>query len=152
MNSNRRIKDFEPYFKYLANEKYILELKDKFKDFISSDLIEKVEKEANNENWIIVFGYGEKAFTNKGGWYPTNPYPFLTSDGLNYIDMYSLNENILEKDLNMDNFVTPFNKNKDKVMDNGCFVLDKNKIIYKVNYPDIENYKHVYVIHIPVVS
>lgn len=146
---NGIIKNFEPYFNYLATYDYIQKLKENFNKFIPLDTIDKVKKESRDESWIITFGYNDKAFTNKGGWYSTDPYPFLTSDGLSYIDMYNLNKDILKKDLNMNNFITPFNRNKDLTNRNNCFLLDKNKVIYRENYPIVDDYKHVYIIHIP---
>lgn len=149
-------KQMSLYGDYLPDEKYIDKLEEKLKTFIPNDLIEKAKKESNGESWIIAFGYNEDAFTSRSNWFKTEPYPFITSDGKTYIDMY---REMLKKDengnnqeilnINSKNFITAFNKNKDKCMnENGNYILDKEKRLFKTNYPNVDDYEFVYIKHI----
>lgn len=123
---------------------------------IPFSLIDVVNRESNGESWIIAYGYSDNPYCNKGSWGKTEVYPFVTSDGKTTLDMFNLTYEDL-KNINDDNFVTAFNKNKDiidftnpsYIKENNIYVLDKSKKIYKAEYPDVNDYEHVYVKHIP---
>ena len=85
---NRMAEKEQLYSKYICNEEYRKQLKEKFKRFIPNDLIKKVKEKTNGESWIITYGYDEEPYCNKGGWGSTEPYPFITSSGESSIDMY----------------------------------------------------------------
>lgn len=143
-----RINEKESLYKnYLPDELYLESLNKQLKKFIPQDLIDEVKKHSNNSSWIIAYGYDEEPYYNKGGWGSTEPYPFITSDGLSFIDMYIKKEEIYN--INENNFITPFNRNKNLIKRNGYFLLDKNKKIYKANYPNVDDYEHVFIKHIP---
>lgn len=135
------------YKRYVCDDSYKNELRKKLDECIPEYLIEDVKKEANGESWIIAYGYDEQAYFNKGGWGKTEPYPFVTSDGKTFIDMYIDQSDVYSID--DENFVTAFNKNKNLVNQEGAFVLDRNKRIYKVQYPNVDDYEFVFIKHIP---
>lgn len=132
---------------YVSDENYMKELNEKLNHFIPEKLRQQAISESNGESWIIAYGYDEEPYCNKGGWGSTEPYPFVTSDGKSYIDMYINKSDIY--DINENNFVTAFNRNKNLSIKDGCFVLDKNKKLYKVSYPNVDDYEHVFIKHIP---
>lgn len=143
-----RLSQKEAYYgSYIIDEDYKKELEKRLKEAFPEKLIEEVKKKSHGGSWIIAYGYDEEPYCNNGGWGRTEPYPFITSDGLSFIDMYIDKSDIYE--ITDDNFITPFNKNKDSDIVNGSFALDRNKKIYKAAYPDVDNYDHVFIKHIP---
>lgn len=135
------------YSKFVSDENYKNELVDKLNKMIPEKLINDVKEYAKGESWIIVYGYGEEPYCNNGNWGKTEPYPFITSDNKSFVDMYIEKESIYNIDES--NFVTHVNKNKDLATKKGNYVLDKNKRIYKVDYPDVNDYDHIFIKHIP---
>lgn len=135
------------YGSYVVDDDYEKVLKAALEEAFPEKLIEDIKQKSNGESWIIAYGYDEEPYCDNGGWGRTEPYPFITSDGLSFIDMYINKCDIYE--ITDENFVTPFNKNKDKRITNGLFALDRNKKIYKAAYPDVDKYDHVFIKHIP---
>ena len=152
----KRVSACQRYSCYMCKDNDIYDLKQLLNKMIPEDIIKYAEKESNGESWIIAYGYNDKPYCNKGSWGKTEVYPFITSDGKSFIDMYITNYRDLTH-INEDNFITPFNKNKDILelgnidvfINNNFFALDKKKRLYKVNYPNVDDYKHVFIKHIP---
>lgn len=145
---NRMSENEVNYGKYMPDEEYLLELEERLKRYIPEDLMNDIQKVTNGESWIIAYGYDEEPYQNKGGWGCTEPYPFLTSDGKSFIEMYKLDKQDVYN-INDENFVTAFNKNKNLKLEAGSFVLDRNKKLYKAQYPNVDSYDHVFIKHIP---
>ena len=151
-----RISLAQRYSCYICNDEDLNRLALKFNNMIPFSLIDVVNRESNGESWIIAYGYSDNPYCNKGSWGKTEVYPFVTSDGKTTLDMFNLTYEDL-KNINDNNFVTAFNKNKDIIdftnpsylKENNIYVLDKSKKIYKAEYPDVNDYEHVYVKHIP---
>lgn len=135
------------YGPFVPDEGYLKKLEDKLKKAFPQKILQSVIEQCGEESWIIAYGYDEDPYCNNGGWNKTEPYPFITSDGITFIDMYITKDDVY--DINEDNFITAFNKNKDHKMTNGVFVLDRNKKLYKVNYPNVDKYDNVFIKHIP---
>ena len=135
------------YGPFVPDEGYLKKLEDKLKKAFPQKILQSVIEQCGEESWIIAYGYDEDPYCNNGGWNKTEPYPFITSDGITFIDMYITKDDVY--DINEDNFITAFNKNKDHKMINGVFVLDRNKKLYKVNYPNVDKYDNVFIKHIP---
>lgn len=137
----------ELYGGYIIDDKFKETLDKKMKKALPDKLIDEIKKSCGNESWIIAYGYDDQPYCNNGGWNKTEPYPFITSDGKKFTDMYIDNSDIYN--INEENFVTAFNKNKENTNKNGYYILDKDKKIYKSNYPNVDDYDHVFIKHIP---
>lgn len=152
----KRVSLSRRYSCYICKDQDIEKLKIKLNNMIPESMINIAKKESDGESWIIVYGYDQKPYCNKGGWGKTESYPFITSDGKTSVDMYKLT---YEDSINISdkNFITPFNRNKDinpieENLNNRnkvFYVLNNDKKIYKAIYPNVEEYEHIFIRHIP---